>query len=180
MFCRDIPTISATSVSPTRSGATSINLAEGTACRTSASALRTAPPASVASRVNASPRRSTSTFASRSSSPSWYFRVKVYSILLLLCAAFSLALLAIRHTVVHDAPQGACVVAWVLRRAPYAGDTELAAATLLVVVRTINPSPSMAAADFDAPALPFGVPESFFNLFLRMGGTSHQRSPVWG
>jgi hypothetical protein len=28
----------------------------------------------------------------------------------------------------------------------------------------------MAAADFDAPALPFGVPESFLDLFLRMRG----------
>jgi len=32
----------------------------------------------------------------------------------------------------------------------------------------------VAAADFDAPALPFGVPESFLDLIIRMGETSNQ------
>jgi len=98
----------------------------------------------------------------------------VYSIVLLLGTAFSLALLAMRGAVVHDTPQSACVVARVLRRAPYAGDAELAAATLLIVVWAINPPPGVAATDFDAPTLPFGVPESFLDLLLRMRGTGHQ------
>jgi hypothetical protein len=37
----------------------------------------------------------------------------------------------------------------------------------------------MAAADFDAPALPFGVPESFLDLFLRMRGEPSE-PPVSG
>jgi len=56
----------------------------------------------------------------------------------------------------------------------YAGDAELAAATLVIVVRTINPTPGVAAADFDAPALPFGLSKGFLDFFLRMRGTGHQ------
>jgi hypothetical protein len=41
------------------------------------------------------------------SSASWYFKVNVYSIALLLGTVVSLALLAVRGAVVHDAPQGA-------------------------------------------------------------------------
>jgi hypothetical protein len=106
--------------------------------------------------------------------------VKVYSITLLLGTVVNVTLLAMRGAVVHDAPQGAGVVAGVLRRAPYTGDAELAAAAFLVVVRAIHPSPGVATADFDSPALPFGVPESFVDLFLRVRGTSHQWSPIWG
>jgi hypothetical protein len=98
----------------------------------------------------------------------------VYSIALLLIAVVSLAPLAVRGAVVHDPPQGAGVVAWILRGTPYAGDTKLAAAAFLVVVRAINSPPSVTAADFDAPALPFGVPEGFLDLFLRMRRTGHQ------
>jgi hypothetical protein len=100
--------------------------------------------------------------------------VKVYSIALLLGTIVSLLLLAMRSAIVHDAPQGASVVAGILRRTPYTDDAELAAAALLVVVRTINPPPSVAAADYHAPALPLGVPESFLDLLLRMRGTGHQ------
>jgi hypothetical protein len=104
----------------------------------------------------------------------------VYSIALLLGIVVSLAQPAVRGAVVHDAPQGAGVVAGVLRRAPYTGNAELAAPAFLIVVWAVNPPPGMAAADFDAPTLPFGVPECFLDLFLRMRGTSHQWSPVWG
>src|SRR5690606_25415929 len=121
----------------------------------------------------ASPRRSTSTSGFRSSSASWYFRVKVYSIVLLLCAVGSLLRLTVRGAVIHDATQGACVVTRALRRAPHAGDAELAATTLLVVVGTVDPPPGMTAANFDAPPLPFGMLERFFDLFLRMRGTGH-------
>ena len=57
MFCRDTPTISSTSDNPTRSGATSINLTDGTALRTSAKALRTAASALSASRVSSNASR---------------------------------------------------------------------------------------------------------------------------
>jgi hypothetical protein len=106
--------------------------------------------------------------------------VKVYSIALLLGIIVSLALLAVRGAVVHDTPQGARVVAGILRRAPYAGDAELAAAAFLIVVRAIHPPPGVAAADFDAPALPFGVPESFLDLFLRMRGNGPSVSLQYG
>src|SRR5690606_41117769 len=99
-----------------------------------------------ASSQPASPRRSTSTSGFRSSSASWYFRVKVYSIVLLLCAVGSLLRLTVRGAVIHDASQGACVVTRALRRAPHAGDAELAATTLLVVVGTVDPSPGVTAA----------------------------------
>jgi hypothetical protein len=36
----------------------------------------------------------------------------------------------------------------------------------------------MAAADFDAPALPFGVPEGFLDLFLRMRGEPSVASSI--
>jgi len=98
----------------------------------------------------------------------------VYSIALLRGTIVSVALRPVCSAVIHDAPQGARVVARIFRRAPYAGDAELAAATFFIVVRAIHPPPSVAAADFDAPALPFGVPESFLDLFLRMRGTSHR------
>jgi len=98
----------------------------------------------------------------------------VYSIALLLGTIFSLVLLAVRGAVVHDAPQGASMVAGVLRCAPHAGDAELAAAAFLIVIRAINPSPRVAAADFNAPALPFGMPESFLNFLLRVRGTGRQ------
>ena len=98
MACRDTPAISATSVRPTRSGAASISRASGKARRTSSSALPTATSALGASRVNssarrpgrpmpasassqpASPRRSMTASMSSTSLPSWYFRVKMYSI----------------------------------------------------------------------------------------------------
>jgi hypothetical protein len=100
--------------------------------------------------------------------------VKVYSIALLLGIVTSLSLLPMRAAVVHDTPQGPGVVAGVLRCTPYRRDAKLAAAALLVVVRTVNSPPSMATADFDTPAMPFSVPESFLDLFLRMRGTGHQ------
>ncbi|MNL41140.1 hypothetical protein D3C87_1635360 [compost metagenome] len=88
--------------------------------------------------------------------------------MLLLSAVVSLVLFAMRGAVVHDAPQSASVIAWVLRRTPYRRDTELAAAASLVVIRTINPPPSVTAADFDAPTLTFSVLESFLDFFLRV------------
>jgi len=97
----------------------------------------------------------------------------VYSIALSL-GIVSLLLLAMRGAVVHDAPQGAGVVAGAPRRAPDAGDAELAAAAFLVVVWAVNPPPCVTAADFDTSAMPFGVPDSFLDLFLRVGGTGHQ------
>jgi hypothetical protein len=106
--------------------------------------------------------------------------VKVYSIALLLGIVISLALLAMRAAVVHNPPQGTGVITGVLWRTPYRRDAELAAAALLVVVWTINSPPSVAAADFDAPALFFGVLECFLDLLLRMRETGHQLSPVWG
>ncbi|HBO1232189.1 TPA: hypothetical protein L4E84_001466 [Pseudomonas aeruginosa] len=96
--------------------------------------------------------------------------MKMYSIALLLGIVISPALLAMRGAVVHDTPQGAGVVARVLRRTPYRRDAKLAAAAFLVVVRTVNPPPGVAAADFYAPALPFGVSESFLDLFFRIEG----------
>jgi hypothetical protein len=100
--------------------------------------------------------------------------VKVYSIALFLGPAISLALLAVRAAVVHHTPKGTCMVARVLRRAPYAGDAELAAATILIVVWAVKPPPSVASTDFYAPALRFGVPESVLDLLLRMRRTGHQ------
>jgi hypothetical protein len=98
----------------------------------------------------------------------------VYSIALLLGIVTSLALLAMRGAVVHDTPQSAGVVAGVLWRTPNRRDAELAAAAFLVVVWAVNPPPGMAAAYFDAPTLPFGMSESFLNIFLRMRRTGHQ------
>ena len=99
--------------------------------------------------------------------------------MLLLGDAVILAPPAMRGAVVHDSPQGAGMITWILRRAPNAGDAELAAATFFIVVRAINPPPGVAASDFDAPTMLFGVPQSFLDLFLRMGGTGHKCSPVW-
>jgi hypothetical protein len=92
--------------------------------------------------------------------------VKVYSTVLLLSALVNFTLLAVRGAVINDTPQGACVVARVLRRTPYAGDAELAAATFVVVVWAIHPPPGVAAADLDAPALRFSMRES---LHVRIG-----------
>jgi hypothetical protein len=66
------------------------------------------------------------------------------------------------------------VIAGIFRRAPYADDAELAAAAFLIVIRAVHPPPGVAAADFNVPALSFGVPESVLDLLLRMRGTSHQ------
>ncbi|RLM14211.1 hypothetical protein BIY27_08250 [Gibbsiella quercinecans] len=60
------------------------------------------------------------------------------------------------------------MVAWILRRAPDAGDAKLSATTLLVMVRTIDFPPGVTAADFNSPALLFSVSERFLNLFFRM------------
>jgi len=60
------------------------------------------------------------------------------------------------------------MVAGILRRTPHAGDAELAAATFLVVIGTVDPPPGVTAANFDAPPLPFGMFKRFFDLFLRM------------
>ncbi|KAG0921482.1 hypothetical protein G6F32_015080 [Rhizopus arrhizus] len=54
MFCRDIPSRSATSVSPTRSGLTSTSSAPGTARCTSSTAEHSATTALSASRQKAS------------------------------------------------------------------------------------------------------------------------------
>ncbi len=98
IFCRLTPITSATSVRPTRSGVASINLASGTARRTSARALSTASLAVAASRTNSRPRRpgwpmptnassqpSSANFSISASVSvllvgSWYLRVKVNSI----------------------------------------------------------------------------------------------------
>jgi hypothetical protein len=81
------------------------------------------------------------------------------SSVLLLDVVSGFLLLPVLSAVVNDTPQGACVAAGVLRRTPYRRNTELGATALLVVVRTIDPPPSVATADFDAPALSFGVLE---------------------
>jgi hypothetical protein len=98
----------------------------------------------------------------------------MYSIALLLCALSGLPLLTVCGAVVDDAPKGTRMVAWVLRCAPHAGDAELAAATLFIVVGTIDSSPSVATPQLYAPALLFGMPECFFDLFLRVRRTGHQ------
>jgi len=104
--------------------------------------------------------------------------VKVYSIELLLGIVGCPLLLAVRRAVVHDAPQGARMVARVLGRTPHARDAELAAATLRVVVRTINTPPGVAAADFHAPALPFGVTKRVLDLSLWVRRPRHQQYPI--
>ncbi|BAP88015.1 1,4-alpha-glucan branching enzyme GlgB [Burkholderiales bacterium GJ-E10] len=106
--------------------------------------------------------------------------VNVYSIVLLLGGAIIFAPPAMCGAVVHDSPQGARMVARILRRAPYAGDAELAAATFLIVVRTINAPPSVTATDFDAPTVRFGMPKRFLDLFLRMSGAGHKSSKYGG
>jgi hypothetical protein len=87
--------------------------------------------------------------------------------------------LAVRHAAIDNTPQCATMIARILRRTPDAGDTKLATATLRVVVRTINPPPRMTATDFDAPTLRFSVTECFLDFFLRMGGPTHRRLPLW-
>jgi hypothetical protein len=94
--------------------------------------------------------------------------VKVYSIALLLCTLSGLPLFTVRGAVVDDAPKGTRMVAWVLRCAPHAGDAEFAAATLFIVVGAVDSPPSVATSQLYAPALFFGMPECFFDLFLRV------------
>lgn len=72
------------------------------------------------------------------------------------------------RAVVHDPPQRSGMIAWVLRRAPHARNAELAAATLIVVVRAVNLAPGMTATDRDAPALRFCMLKRIFDLFLWM------------
>lgn len=61
----------------------------------------------------------------------------------------------------------------ILRGAPHAGDAELATTTHLVVVRAVDSAPGMAAADLNAPALPFGVAQGHFNVLIGMNCTCH-------
>jgi hypothetical protein len=55
-------------------------------------------------------------------------------------------------------------------RAPNTGHAKLTAAAFLIVVGTVHPSPRMAAANFDTPAVIFGMPDRLFDLLLRMPG----------
>ena len=65
------------------------------------------------------------------------------------------------------------MVAWILWGAPDAGDTELATATLNIVVWAINPAPGVAPSDLDTPTAGLGVPKRFLNFLLRMSSSSH-------
>lgn len=67
----------------------------------------------------------------------------------------------------------------VLRRTSHAGNAELAAAALIVVVGAIDPAPGMTTTDRDPPTLRFRMLERFLDFLLRVRGGSHGRSPVW-
>lgn len=65
-------------------------------------------------------------------------------------------------------------VAW---RTPYTGNTELAAAALVVIVRTIYLSPCMTTATLDSSAIVFGVPERCLNFLFWMRRPGHSLTP---
>src|SRR5690606_14919290 len=98
---------------------------------------------------------------------------------LILPAARGCMPFSVPGAVVHDTAQGPRVVARVFRRAPYAGDAELATAAFRIVERAIDPPPGMMAAHLDAPSMAFCIPEGCLDLFLRVCGTGHQQAPVW-
>jgi hypothetical protein len=61
--------------------------------------------------------------------------------------------------------------------APHAGYAELAASTVLVVVRAIHPAPGVGAPDFYFPAMLFSIPKSL----LSFNETKRRltQPPVW-
>jgi hypothetical protein len=65
------------------------------------------------------------------------------------------------------------MVSGVFGSAPQARNAKFAASAFRVVVRAINLSPSMAAADLDPPTLAFRILQSFLNVLLRMFTPSH-------
>ena len=75
--------------------------------------------------------------------------------------------------VVHYTPKLLAMVTRILRSAPDAGNTELAAATAIVVVRAEHPSPRMGTTFFDHPAVFFGILDRGFNIRFRMLASSH-------
>jgi hypothetical protein len=77
------------------------------------------------------------------------------------------------NAVVDDSTEMPRMVAWALGRAPYAGDTILAAAAGLIVVRAKYPAPRMGAAFLDNPTVLFGILDRGFNLRLWMPLSSH-------
>jgi hypothetical protein len=58
------------------------------------------------------------------------------------------------------------MIARIPRGTPNAGDAELAATTLRVLVRTINPAPCVATAQLDTPATGLGISNRLFDFLL--------------
>src|SRR3546814_19906421 len=71
------------------------------------------------------------------------------------------------RTVVHYAPELLAVVAWAAWRAPDAGAAKLTATAGFIVVGAEHPSPCVAAAFLDGPAVFLGMLERGFNLGFR-------------
>jgi hypothetical protein len=65
------------------------------------------------------------------------------------------------------------MIARIPRGTPNAGDAELAATTLRIVVGAINPAPGVATAHLDTPATGFGISNRLFDFLLRMSSSSH-------
>ena len=65
------------------------------------------------------------------------------------------------------------MIARIPRGTPNTGDAKLAATTLRIVVRTINPAPGVATAHLDTPAAGFGISKYFLDFLLRMSSSSH-------
>jgi hypothetical protein len=77
------------------------------------------------------------------------------------------------YAAIDNAPDLACVRRRVTRRAPNAGDAELAAPAILVVERAVDLAPSMAAAQLNAPAVRFRVSQCGFDLLVGVSAAAH-------
>jgi hypothetical protein len=67
------------------------------------------------------------------------------------------------------------MIAWIFRRTPNTRDTKFTAATFGIVVGAVHFAPGVAAADLDAPAVDFRMPNSLFNVFLWMSNSTQLR-----
>jgi hypothetical protein len=77
-------------------------------------------------------------------------------------------LLLMGRAVIHHPHQLPSVVDNVLGRAPNAGDAELAAAALIIVVRAVNLAPGVTATHLHAPAIRFCVLKRLFDFLFWM------------
>ena len=81
-------------------------------------------------------------------------------------------------TVVNNSADLFGVVASVFGSAPNTGNAEGPASALWIVVRAVEFSPSVRAADGDTPVVFLGVFEGCFNFRFGMGASVHESPPA--